>query len=547
MPRVRLLLAMAALSAMLVLTVRYGSPYAPVVAPCPEDIETIWAIEDARQKSDTPLVTAMQYGDRPLAYDAQSNTFYCTLGLRQGDAWPDICLTAQNVRGGVKLLFLDDYAYDGCAEAVQNGYGYQILAYTDEAYSYTQVIFTGLPLVMLTYEGELGDLDTPMEIAVSSFDHKSVVSMGNVHLRGNGSKHVEKKNLKVEFTRSADERRNTVDLLSFGLMDEILLNPMAFDEMLIRDRLSWTVYGEMLGSDYAGGFGARKTEYAEVFLNNEYYGVYLLMEPMDEADELLREGVSHPLTDSVYRTLPGGFVEPHRPALKKPGEDGSVFELRYEPTQIARFSAMKPYVDLLEEKDEETFIRKAESCMDIESVVRYALLTQAAGLTDNASNNVYIWARHDADGMRYRFAPWDMDMSWGSAWGDITQKLGEAYDGWRAFDMVDKLIALDVNGAVELMIGRWRQWRQTIFTTEHIMGLLNQYFNELSASGALARNAERWDLEMDTEGYKILEYTEMRFAALDQAMDIAEKREGRTPPFLKDYAVDLNCYPMLNE
>ena len=35
------------------------------------------------------------------AYDAESNTFYCTLGLENGEEWPKIKLTtAKNVGGG---------------------------------------------------------------------------------------------------------------------------------------------------------------------------------------------------------------------------------------------------------------------------------------------------------------------------------------------------------------------------------------------------------------------------------------------------------------
>ena len=44
---------------------------------------------------------------------------------------------------GLTLCFVDDYAYDACADAIRDGYAYQIMAYTDEAYSYSDVVFTG--------------------------------------------------------------------------------------------------------------------------------------------------------------------------------------------------------------------------------------------------------------------------------------------------------------------------------------------------------------------------------------------------------------------
>ena len=543
MKRIRLFLAMVMLSGLLVLAVVWGSVYAPVVQPSPQEVETIWAIEDTRKESDVPLVSRLHYDGAPLAYDAQSNTFYCTLGMNQGDEWPQLHITAPD-NPDVKLMFSDDYTYDWCADAVREGYSYQILTYTDELFSYADIVFTGLPLVMIHCEEEIGDLDVPMQVAVSSFGTKSVISAGNVHQRGNGSKGKEKQNLKVEFTRSEGGKWNMVDFPGLGLMDEVLLNPMLFDESLIRDRLSWEIYGEMLGEAYRKGFGARKTAYAEVFINDAYYGVYLVVEPMNEADELLKTGDMHLLTDSVYRTLPRRFIEPHRPVLKKHEESGSVFEWRYEPAGARQFAAMERYLDALNEPDDEAFIQKAQSCMDIASVVRYVLLTQAAGLTDNGNNNTYVWARHDDSGMQYQFAPWDMDMSWGQCWGDIADKLGAQYDAWRAFDLLDRIVALNVGGAADLMVSRWREWRQSIFTTEHIMDLISGYYAELSESGALVRNSDRWGLTADTEAYEFMEYTEIRFAALDRAMDIVEKRNGEVPAFLRHVGEDMNCYPI---
>ena len=94
MKRLKLLLGMAALACAIGLTVKYGSAYRPVVEPVRE-IEEIWTIEDEREESEEPLVT------RLFCNGAESNTFYCTLGLENGEEWPKIKLTtAKNVGGG---------------------------------------------------------------------------------------------------------------------------------------------------------------------------------------------------------------------------------------------------------------------------------------------------------------------------------------------------------------------------------------------------------------------------------------------------------------
>jgi len=544
MKRIQLLAAMTILAAAMAFAVVLGSPYAPVIEPC-IDIEEIWRIEDARTESEEPLVSALENKGMPLAYDAASNTFYCTLGRGLTGDWPDLHLTAPGA-SDTKLVFADDYQYDWCDEAVREGYRYAILAYNDDEFSYADIVFTGLPLVMIHTDEEIGDMDVTAKVAVSCAKEEPVISAGRVHLRGKGSRNEEKKNMKVEFTRSEGGKKTLVNLPGFGAMDEILLNPMVFDTLLIREKLSWEIYGEMLGEEYAGGFEERKTAYAEVFLNDAYYGVYLMAESMDEEKEISKRGDSHLLTDSVYRTIPRKFAG-ERPYIAKHEGSGAGFEVRYEPAGQQMFAAMDAYRDLLMETSDEEFIRKAETCMDIESVVRYALLTQAAGLTDNASNNVYIWVRRSSERVQYQFIPWDMDMSWGRAQGDVSRHLGDNYDAWRAFDIVDRIIALNVGGALDLMVERWDAWREDIFTTEYVMELIQGYFMELSESGAVIRNAERWGIDANTEGYEIIDFSDIRFAALDKAMDLVRNRNGEIPAFLKRIDEDLNAYPLFSE
>ena len=94
------------------------------------DIEDEWAIEDERQEAQAPLVRSMVNGDSALGHDAGSDTFYCTLGVEHEDDWPELALSVQDAPG-VTVCWIDDYAYDFCADAIREGYRYELLAYTD--------------------------------------------------------------------------------------------------------------------------------------------------------------------------------------------------------------------------------------------------------------------------------------------------------------------------------------------------------------------------------------------------------------------------------
>ena len=63
----------------------------------------------------------------------------------------------QKCGGGLTLCFADDYAYDACADAIRDGCAYQIMAYTDETYSYSDVVFSGLQTYLRLDDGEMDD------------------------------------------------------------------------------------------------------------------------------------------------------------------------------------------------------------------------------------------------------------------------------------------------------------------------------------------------------------------------------------------------------
>ncbi len=535
MKRLRLLLGILAMTVLLAGTVVLFSPYAPVIQP-EMDIEQIWAIEDARVQSDVPLVTALENHGVPLAYECDKNTFYCTLGLENAETWPDIHLTAPGAKG-VQLVFVDDYSYDWCADAIRDGYSYQAMAYTDEAFWYFDVVFTGLPLVTIECREEITELDTPAQVTISTAGEEKTVSAANIHLRGGGTFNQEKKNYRIEFTRGENGKKNMVSLPGFGVRENILLNPMVFDETMLRERISWALYDDMFGEDDDRAFGARKNAYAEVFLNNRYCGVYLMMEPIDSQEELAKAGGSSLMTDSVYRTLRIGFVD-ERPVMVNPTKNTTVFEMRYEPVQAKPFAPLQEYLEMISEPDDEAFVHKT-ACMDMESVVRYILLRQVTGMDDNVNNNLYIWARQTTEGRKYTLAPWDLDMSWAAK----RENLGEDYECWLAFYVLDRMLTCDAGGIVDLMIQRWHEWREDVFTQEHITQTLQEYAQELENSGALWRNADCWGIS-DYGGAvdELSAFAAARIEMLDTVMKMFEDKESGCPAFLRNIEPEADSY-----
>lgn len=525
--KLRILLAMALLTAMMAGVVYLASPYAPVVLPAPENIEELWAIEDTREESETPLVTALENFGVPLAYDAQANRFYCTLGMDNGESWPELHLIAPQAEG-VTLVFSDDYSYDWCSDAIRDGYAYQVMAYNDTHFSYFEIVFTGLPQVQIMTDGqEFTTEDSPIRVLVSAYGEETLDSTARIHLRGASTLLFEKQSYKVEFTREKDGKAKKIEreVPGFGAANDVALLPCWHDDIKMRDKLSWDLWAQLAEDDEP--FGARKTEYVEVFKDNEYFGLYVMIEPVDVKEELLLAGDDHLMTDSVYRTAALNFSR-DREYYKHPHRGNAGYELYYAPAELdsfeERFAGLEPYIELTKIQDDAEFARRAQEIIDVHSMLRHVLLMQGGAIADNFFNNMYIWAHPQKDGgMTYRFSLWDLDMSWGFEKDEI----GEEYERWLYFPVADRMLNLDVGGIRQMAYDMWHQMRQTIFSEEQLAERIAQYTVQIGESGALMRDAERWGTEMYyPDGYELVNFAGIRWPLIDEVMELLVTTDG---------------------
>jgi len=510
MRRWGLLLGMLAMMIVLAAAVVVGSPYASVMTPAPQDVEEIWTIEDARTESEAPLVTALENHGVPMAYNAEINTFYCTLGLENGGDWPELHITAPGKRG-MKLMFADDYTYDWCQDALMEGYSYQALAYTDTEFAYFDIVFTGLPVVQMTSQEIITELDTQADFTMSMHGEEALRSPARVHLRGDRSLSWKPKGgYRVEFTRGGDSGKVLRSIPGLCDTQQVLLLPIAIDYTMMRDRLSWDVV--KLAFDEDEGFGALPNQYVELYVNGSYEGVYLMLKPYDIGEEMRKAGQESIFRDSLYRVARMEMAK-DRPVLADPTSPEAGFELFYAPSAAHGFDALKAYVDLISEPDDEKFREKALACLDIDSLLRYMLIMQTGCMVDNATNNLYIWAHQENGQFRYRFAFWDMDLTWG-------QYAGDEGDRWVELAVADRVIALDVGGARKRAQEIWAQLKSRGFTPETVEALVTQYVHEMGDSGAFARDSERWEKgSFYPDGYEIVTFAAARFEMMDAWVD----------------------------
>ena len=389
------------------------------------------------------------------------------------------------------------------------------MAYNDTHYSYFYIVFTGLPIIKLDSYGEIALEDTMGTCTVAAGKDESIASATvRTHLRGDGTfRYLDKKSYKIEFSRGA-KGSVAMNVPGIGSTEAINLLAMGFDETYMRDHLSWDVLARVMPDKKV--FSARPAAYAELFVNDEYQGLYLMSTPFEIEEELTRENGDGLSVDSLYRTTSLVAIK-DKPFLQD--DDEQPYEAILWQDNANVFAGLEPYLGMREGMDDETFIREAEKHIDLDSALTYTLFLEAFALADNTNKNMYIWQHFTNGDYRYRFELWDMDRSW-----DLDP--GPMGDFWYSNRVPDRMINLNVNGARQRLLELWQEIRARGFNIELVTELVMDYEHQLSASGAFWREVDRWGMAEYIQSEKIITRAQMRLDWMDMVTKFIAETDG---------------------
>lgn len=464
------------------------------------ELEDAWAIEDTREESwEEPLVIGMRNGANELGFDRESNTFYCTLGMEDTGDWPELALFAQGAQGteNLRVAWIDDYSYDYRSDAIREGYRYELLAYTDTQYAYFGVVFTGLPTVTLHVHGGeavLGDEYVPARVSISSTEHEALNSGVWVHLRGGGFvKEYPKWSYRMEFHELTPHGDDQVarSVLGMPADSDWLLIGNGADGTCARNELAWSLWRDW--NPDAEAFMVQQSQMAEFFLDDEYVGIYQVMQRIDVENEILRMG-GNLTTDYVSRVIKMENLG-EKPNADWTQEAGFYGELRYAPAGVSprtAFARFAPYIkmsnpDRSQISDEE-FAALCERHVNIREWLEYFLYVQAASLGhDNYYNNVYMWALWDGDSYVYHLSPWDLDMAFIRMFGNGDDDTINLY-----YTQVWRMLDLNIGNSQQMLWDIWNEKRQTVISDDAMYARIQNFEDMINRSGAYLRESEKW-------------------------------------------------------
>lgn len=456
-------------------------------------VEQTWDIEDTHALAEKPLIRSMRSLEGELGCDNESRTFYLPMQTNLSE-WPQIELEASG-EDGLTVAWADDYAYDFPGQAVSDNQRYRLIAWTAGEYEYVDLVFTGLPMVMLHTGGaeEIEEEYVPVRAQVFAPGYETVSSMAQIHRRGGGFRREEKLSLRLEFAeknRKGRYAKGRQALLGMPEDSDWLLISNESDETLMRNAMGWQLWKKM--NPDGDAFSLLESRMVEVCLDDRYMGVYALQQRIRPQTELQMRGFESQQDVSARIILSYGIDK--RPVHKTTGFMGGVLELRYKPDWMTEDAAFARYDELMKLSansqsslwlQDDQFVSVAEEHTEIQELMRYFLFFQAAGLgDDNVKNNLYIWAVKRGEKTIYLLSPWDMDQGFNSHGTDQTINYN--------LNWPIRLLNLNALGSREALWAEWNANKESVFSEDAIYDWTMSLESEMNASGAWRRECERW-------------------------------------------------------
>lgn len=222
-------------------------------------------------------------------------------------------------------------------------------------------------------------------------------------LRGNTSRTSPKKSFKIDINEYVRGQK-------FYGLEKLNVNGEHNDPAIMRSRLCWDLFNQ------AGVPGAR-TAYAAFYINNEYYGLYVIVEHYDENFILDRFGNND---GNLYKCLypaPLTWRGPDQAAYKYMRNSRErAYDLEINEAQDD-YADLVSFINFLNNTNDADFSRELEARFNVRAFLKYLAHNTLLGSWDDywyLQNNYYLY--HNSATDKFEFIPYDYDNTYGIDW-----------------------------------------------------------------------------------------------------------------------------------
>jgi len=406
-----------------------------------------------------------------------------------------------NLQEDLETIFLNEkYIFDNPISLLEFGKPYSIQK-NNKTY---QLYFTELPIISIHSNNAIPDEPKgPASAKFVSFDATEIHDFDiGIEIRGGWSTTFPKKSYGFEIWD--DETGTTSKDLSFLNMredDDWILDAMYNDPLRMRNLISHRLWNEIHKPYYQSSEPEAKatvrSEYIEVFINEQYQGIYALSERPDRKLLKLKK-YNGEIRGEMYKGIAWGnshFTNLSNYDNSSRTWDG--FQMVYPlEEEITDWSKVYELVDFVMNSSDQNFMNEISNKIYLPNFIDYFIFLNLTRATDNTGKNINL-CKYNSDGL-YFYMPWDLDGTWGTQYEGLREPIT---DDILTHGLFERLFELNPNDFQNEINNRWSELKSDDFNRSNILSHFQENKEFLQKNGVLERESLVWDFEFQEDDY----------------------------------------------
>lgn len=356
------------------------------------------------------------------------------------------------------------------------------------------VYFTNLPIVHIDTRHAI--VDTPSVYAtfrMSETNGTVTTSNLGVEVRGGSSQANPKKSYELSFwADTLGDSSRDVKLLGMRTDNKWNLQALYNEPLRTNSKVANELWQEMSQLYYKAKEPDAKNgiamSYVELFINDEYKGLYSLTERIDRKQLKLKKYTTS-IKGELYKGSDwyGAVTFTSLPEFSNTSLAWGGFEYKH-PEEYTDWTNLYDFVKFVETSSDAEFMQQYQSRFDLKNAVDYYIFLNVLRAADNTGKNLYI-AKYNV-GEPYFYVPWDLDGVFGNNWmgqNDNTTNDILTNDFYKRLNQ-----DCSATGFRSVLMRRWAELRTTVLTADHIMAKFTDNNAYLQANSVYQREQAVW-------------------------------------------------------
>lgn len=336
-------------------------------------------------------------------------------------------------------------------------------------------------------------INAHMRILVNGQLNNSIINYNgeiSIEIRGSTSQSFPKKQYKVE-TINPDGSNNNISLLNMPKENDWILYAPYCDKSLIRNALAYELFASL-------GHYAPRTQFCELFINNEYTGVYVLTEKIKRDKNRVNLAKLKP-DDNDNESVTGGYLlSIDRGGSCRFSVENLGMKIGIEYPKCSEITTQqKEYItNYIYNFDQSLFsvnytdtVNGYRKYIDLNSCIDYLIINELAKNIDAYRLSTYMHKTKNSNGGKLCFGPvWDFNI----AFGNVDYMNGYRTDSILAYNYSWWNQFLQDTNFNNRLKQRWFQLRSNQLSNKKITKLIDSLTHIIS--DAQIRNFNKWDI-----------------------------------------------------